>query len=127
MSATLRISDFVENQTLFPTPPPVIDINARQYPVTTHFSRTTQADYTNLAVKKACKIHSKLPPGGILIFLTGQNEINGVCRKLEKAYGPKVIANREPTLIKSKANVPPVFADPSDGKETAIASKTQGM
>ncbi|KAG8898402.1 putative ATP-dependent RNA helicase DHR1 [Tulasnella sp. 403] len=30
MSATLRVSDFAENTTLFPTPPPVLNVEARQ-------------------------------------------------------------------------------------------------
>jgi ATP-dependent RNA helicase DHX37/DHR1 len=94
MSATLRISDFVENATLFATPPPVIKVPARQYPVTVHFSRRTSTDYVNDAIRKASKIHARLPPGGILIFLTGQNEISGVCRRLEERYGSKKIAEK---------------------------------
>jgi ATP-dependent RNA helicase DHX37/DHR1 len=94
MSATLRISDFVENTTLFATPPPVIKVPARQYPVTVHFARRTVSDYVNEAIRKASKIHARLPPGGILMFLTGQNEISGVCRRLEDKYGARSIAER---------------------------------
>ncbi|KNZ81277.1 Putative ATP-dependent RNA helicase PB1A10.06c [Termitomyces sp. J132] len=86
MSATLRVDDFAENKTLFPTPPPVINVAARQHPVTIHFSRRTASDYVTEAIKKTTKIHTRLPPGGILIFLTGQNEITGVCRKLEAKF-----------------------------------------
>lgn len=91
MSATLRVSDFAENQTLFATPPPVINVDARQHPVTIHFNRRTPSDYVNEAIKKTAKIHARLPPGGILIFLTGQNEITGVCRKLEARFSRKAI------------------------------------
>lgn len=49
------------------------------------------SDYVSEAVKKATKIHARLPPGGILIFLTGQNEISGVSRKLEAKFGQKAI------------------------------------
>jgi ATP-dependent RNA helicase DHX37/DHR1 len=94
MSATLRVSDFVENSTLFSFPPPVINVSSRQHPVTIHFSRKTSPDYVNEAVRKASKIHARLPPGGILIFLTGQNEISGVCRKLEAKYGAKALDER---------------------------------
>jgi ATP-dependent RNA helicase DHX37/DHR1 len=86
MSATLRVADFAENATLFPTPPPVLHIGARQHPVTMHFSRRTVSDYVGEAYKKVCKIHARLPPGAILVFLTGQSEIMGLCRKLEKQY-----------------------------------------
>jgi ATP-dependent RNA helicase DHX37/DHR1 len=95
MSATLRVSDFSENPTLFSTPPPVISVAARQHPVTVHFARRTDSDYVGAAVKKAAKIHSRLPPGGILIFLTGQNEISGVVRKLEARYGKRVLEERK--------------------------------
>ena len=95
MSATLRVTDFAENQTLFSSPPPIINIATRQHPVTIHFSRRTHSDYVTQAIKKTIKIHTQLPPGGILIFLTGQNEIIGVCRKLEARFGQKVIEERQ--------------------------------
>lgn len=97
MSATLRVSDFAENKALFPSPPPIITVSARQHPVTVHFSRRTSSDYVTEAVKKASKIHSRLPPGGILIFLTGQNEITGVCRKLEAKFGRKALQAKKKT------------------------------
>ncbi|KIM43329.1 hypothetical protein M413DRAFT_444160 [Hebeloma cylindrosporum] len=95
MSATLRVSDFAENKTLFTTPPPVINVAARQHPVTIHFSRRTYPDYVTQAIKKTTKIHTRLPPGGILIFLTGQAEIAGVCRKLEAKFGRKAISEKQ--------------------------------
>ena len=102
MSATLRVSDFAENTTLFPSPPPIIRVDARQYPVSVHFARRTSQDYVSESIKKACKIHARLPPGGILIFLTGQNEIIGVCRKLEARYGAKALeAKRKMRAMKT--------------------------
>ncbi|KAF9534476.1 P-loop containing nucleoside triphosphate hydrolase protein [Crepidotus variabilis] len=94
MSATLRVSDFAENRALFAVPPPIINVSARQYPVTVHFSRRTYPDYVTQAIKKAVKIHTRLPPGGILIFLTGQNEITGVCRRLGARFGAKAIKGK---------------------------------
>jgi HrpA-like RNA helicase len=53
MSATLRVTDFVENVSLFPTPPPVIKVPARQFPVMVHFSRRTELhDYLGCVMKK---------------------------------------------------------------------------
>ncbi|ODV68712.1 P-loop containing nucleoside triphosphate hydrolase protein [Hyphopichia burtonii NRRL Y-1933] len=86
MSATLRVSDFSENKSLFTTPPPILKVDARQYPVSVHFNRHTRFDYLEEAFKKACKIHKKLPPGGILIFLTGKNEITATVKKLRKEF-----------------------------------------
>ncbi|KAE8193952.1 hypothetical protein CF336_g3760 [Tilletia laevis] len=95
MSATLRVADFTENKTLFPIAPPVLNIEARQHPVTVHFDRRTTHDYLGEAIKKVGKIHTRLPPGGILVFLTGQQEIVTVCKKLEAAFGRKAIAKRK--------------------------------
>jgi HrpA-like RNA helicase len=39
MSATLDMSVFTQNPKLFPSPPPVFTVPARQYPVTVHFNR----------------------------------------------------------------------------------------
>lgn len=87
MSATLRVEDFVANKTLFKNPPPVIQVPARQYPVTVHFSRKTELrDYEDRAFRKVAAIHRKLPPGGILVFLTGQREVESLCSRLRKAF-----------------------------------------
>lgn len=86
MSATLRVDDFVNNPKLFKIKPPVINVESRQYPVTVHFNRRTDDDYVKEALRKTVKIHSQLPAGGILIFLTGQREVNHVVQKLRKAF-----------------------------------------
>lgn len=122
MSATLRVSDFAENKLLFPTPPPVISISARQHPVTIHFSRRTPSDYVREAIKKTAKIHSRLPPGGILIFLTGQNEISGVCRTLEAKFSHKTIKTR--TRQRRLTNASAFFTDePPDPPKMVAAAE----
>ncbi|XP_051509399.1 probable ATP-dependent RNA helicase DHX37 [Myxocyprinus asiaticus] len=96
MSATLRVEDFTENKRLFRSPPPVIKVEARQFPVTVHFNkRTPMEDYTGEAFRKISKIHRMLPSGGILVFLTGQAEVHSVCRRLRKAFPHR--PNREHT------------------------------
>ena len=53
MSATLRVEDFAANAKLFATPPPIIRVPARQYPVTVHFCRRTELyDYIGAAFGK---------------------------------------------------------------------------
>ena len=86
MSATLRIEDFTDNNKLFPTTKPaVIRVPGRTHPVTIHHSKVTELDdYERLAYKKVLKIHQKLPKGGILLFLTGKQEIIRTVKKLRK-------------------------------------------
>ena len=86
MSATLRVEDFVGNQRLFPRPPPVINVEARQFPVAIHYAKATDRDnYLDLAYKKVIKIHRNLPPGGILVFLTGKRDVDQLKMKLKYA------------------------------------------
>ncbi|KAK9733749.1 hypothetical protein RND81_04G089600 [Saponaria officinalis] len=86
MSATLRIEDFTSGNRIFRGTPPVIEIPTRQFPVTRHFAKKTELeDYIGEAYKKVLKIHKRLPPGGILVFVTGQREVEDLCRKLRQA------------------------------------------
>ncbi|GAU35694.1 hypothetical protein TSUD_258690 [Trifolium subterraneum] len=85
MSATLRVQDFTSGK-LFQTPPPVIEVPTRQFPVTVYFAKKTEiTDYVGAAYKKILAIHKKLPSGGILVFVTGQREVEDLCRKLHRA------------------------------------------
>ena len=61
MSATLRVQDFLNDQ-LFPQrKPPVINVEARQFPVTEHFSRRTELrHYLKEAQKKLFKFTHKI-------------------------------------------------------------------
>ncbi|KAF2743014.1 DEAH-box RNA helicase-like protein [Sporormia fimetaria CBS 119925] len=87
MSATLRISDFTENKRLFRHgPPPLVKAEGRQYSVTNHFARRTQRDYVEEAFLKVSRGHKKLPRGGMLVFLTGQNEITHLAKRLKQAF-----------------------------------------
>ncbi|KAJ4287581.1 putative ATP-dependent RNA helicase DHR1 [Kalmusia sp. IMI 367209] len=87
MSATLRISDFTENKRLFrQEPPPLLKAEGRQYEVTNHFARKTNRDYVEEMYRKVCRGHRKLPRGGMLVFLTGQNEITHLAKRLRQAF-----------------------------------------
>jgi ATP-dependent RNA helicase DHX37/DHR1 len=89
MSATMRIADFTANTRLFPRTPPVVNIETRRYPINIHFNRETPTtNYVDEAFKKVVKIHERLPKGGILVFLTGQEEIRSLCRKLRDRFAP---------------------------------------
>ncbi|KAG5498828.1 hypothetical protein JKF63_03117 [Porcisia hertigi] len=87
MSATMRVTDFKDNRTLFPIVPPLINVEARRYPVTNHFARRTELkEYVDQAFDKVRQMHKKLPPGGILVFLCTQQEIEDLCARLRRHY-----------------------------------------
>jgi len=91
MSATLRVEDFTGSGKLFVEDPPnVVRVPGRTFPVTIHHSKTTELDdYETVAFQKVCKIHRKLPHGGILVFLTGKQEIVRMVKRLRRALVPK--------------------------------------
>ncbi|KAI6217491.1 hypothetical protein M3Y99_01763100 [Aphelenchoides fujianensis] len=89
MSATLRLSDFMQ-QRLFPTTlPKLLSVESRQFPVTVHFERRTPDDHMRAAFLKVCKIHERLPEGGILVFVSGQKEVHRLVRLLGQKYAAK--------------------------------------
>lgn len=91
MSATLRVEDFMNNPSLFAEDPPnLVKVPGRTFPVTVHHSKVTELDdYETAAFQKVCKIHRKLPPGGILVFLTGKQEIVRMVNRLKSSLIPK--------------------------------------
>ena len=102
MSATLRVSDFLQNDRLFRSGiPPFVQAEGRQYHVTAHFSRRTQHDYLEEAFRKVSRAHRKLPHGGMLVFLTGQNEIKALLSRLQNA-----LSSRAPASAPARAQIP---------------------
>ena len=93
MSATLRVEDFTENERLFPDKsrrPALVKVPGRTYPVSIHHSKVTELDdYEKAALDKVCKIHHKLPAGGILCFLTGKQEIVRMVNRLTQKLEPR--------------------------------------
>ncbi|KAJ8451442.1 hypothetical protein Cgig2_017833 [Carnegiea gigantea] len=70
-SATLdaeKFSDYFDSA-------PIFKIPGRRYPVEIHYTKAPEADYLDAAIVTALQIHVTQPPGDILIFLTGQEEI----------------------------------------------------
>ncbi|PIA42587.1 hypothetical protein AQUCO_02000194v1 [Aquilegia coerulea] len=77
-SATLnaqKFSNFFGSAAIFHIP-------GRTFPVKYLYSRTPCEDYVQAAVKQAMTIHISSPPGEILIFMTGQDEIEATCQAL---------------------------------------------
>ncbi|KAJ2740794.1 ATP-dependent RNA helicase [Coemansia sp. BCRC 34301] len=80
MSATLdaeRFSEYFDRA-------PILYVAGRQFPVTTYYTTTPQADYLDAAHLTALQIHTETPStsGDILVFLSGQEDIENVERLL---------------------------------------------
>ena len=113
MSATLRLDDFMENPKLFKDgKPPLLEVEGRQHSVDVHFARRTQMDYLEETFQKICKGHKKLPPGGMLVFLTGQLEINTLAKRLKEALTGTQTSS--PYQVRISANEAPIESDDFD-------------
>ena len=81
MSATLSSSTFSS----YFNSAPIIHISGRQYPVTMYYTPTPQLDYVDSVVTTTIQCHLNQPiEGDILVFLTGQEEIENVKRMIEE-------------------------------------------
>ena len=74
-SATMNADKFSE----FLGSAPIFNIPGRTFPVDIYFSKTLFDDYVDAAVKQALTIHLENGPGDILIFMTGQEDIEATC------------------------------------------------
>lgn len=72
---------------------PILTIPGRTFPVEIMYSREPESDYLDSALTTVMQIHLTEPPGDILLFLTGKEEIDTSCEILYermKALGPSV-------------------------------------
>ncbi|WCJ43640.1 RNA helicase family protein [Euphorbia peplus] len=70
-SATLdaaKFSDYFDSA-------PIFKIPGRRFPVDIHYTKAPEADYLDASIVTALQIHVQEPPGDILVFFTGQEEI----------------------------------------------------
>ncbi|KAH9822324.1 adenosinetriphosphatase [Melampsora americana] len=72
---------------------PIFTIPGRTYPVEVLYTKEPESDYLDAALITIMQIHISEPPGDILLFLTGQEEIDTSAEILYermKALGPHV-------------------------------------
>jgi len=72
---------------------PIFTIPGRTFPVEILYTREPETDYLDASLITVMQIHLTEPPGDILVFLTGQEEIDTACEILYermKSLGPEV-------------------------------------
>ncbi|XP_073302560.1 probable pre-mRNA-splicing factor ATP-dependent RNA helicase DEAH2 isoform X4 [Primulina huaijiensis] len=80
MSATLEAEKF---QGYFHGAP-LMKVPGRLHPVEIFYTQDPERDYLEAAIKTVIQIHTFEGPGDILVFLTGEEEIEDACRKMTK-------------------------------------------
>jgi pre-mRNA-splicing factor ATP-dependent RNA helicase DHX15/PRP43 len=79
MSATLDAAKF---QTYFHDAP-LLAVPGRAHPVEIFYTSQPEPDYIEAALRTVLQIHATEPEGDILLFLTGEEEIEDACRKID--------------------------------------------
>jgi len=79
MSATLDSEKF---RTYFDDAP-IINVPGRAFPVEIFYTPEPEPDYLEAAIRTVVQIHLCEPSGDILLFLTGEEEIDEACGRIE--------------------------------------------
>lgn len=96
MSATLDAEKF---QSYF-ADAPLLAVPGRTHPVEIYYTPEHQKDYLDAAIRTVLQIHATEDEGDVLLFLTGEEEIEDACRKIllegdelirEQGCGPLVV------------------------------------
>ncbi len=99
-SATLDAEKFSE----FFDDAPIFNVPGRRYPVDIHYTPQPEANYLHAAITTVFQIHTTQPRGDILVFLTGQDEIDAAMENLQETS--RALGNKIAELI-----VCPIYAN----------------
>ena len=87
---------------------PIFNIPGRRYSVDIHYTSQPEANYLSAAITTVFQIHMTQPQGDILVFLTGQEEIEAAEANLQETA--RKIGNKMPEMI-----ICPIYANlPTD-------------
>lgn len=82
MSATLDAQKFQSYFALREKEAPLLAVPGRTHPVEIFYTEKAEQDYLEAALQTVLQIHATEPEGDILLFLTGEEEIEDACRKI---------------------------------------------
>jgi pre-mRNA-splicing factor ATP-dependent RNA helicase DHX16 len=88
-SATLEAEKFSE----YFDGAPIFNIPGRRYPVDIFYTKAPEADYLDAVVVTTLQVHITQPPGDILVFLCGQDEVDSTAEILQhraRTLGTKI-------------------------------------
>lgn len=92
MSATLEAEKF---QNYF-NGAPLLKVPGRTFPVETFYTPEPEPDYLEAAIRTVLMIHQAEDEGDVLLFLTGEEEIEDACRKIRA--GADELAQTSPEI-----------------------------
>ncbi|KIY65918.1 putative pre-mRNA splicing factor [Cylindrobasidium torrendii FP15055 ss-10] len=83
---------------------PIFYIPGRMFPVDIHYTPQPEANYLHAAITTVFQIHTTQPKGDILVFLTGQDEIDACNENLQETA--RTLGNKIPELV-----ICPIYAN----------------
>ena len=101
-SATLDAQKFSQ----FFDDAPIMNVPGRMYEVATHYTPQPEANYLQAAVTTVFQIHTSQGAGDILVFLTGQEEIEAMEEMLQEVARKAGKMMRELVVCPIYANLP---------------------
>ncbi|KAF8803325.1 P-loop containing nucleoside triphosphate hydrolase protein [Phlegmacium glaucopus] len=105
MSATLDAAKFRKHFRLrTDVVVPLFKVTGRTYPVEVFYTQEPEPDYLEAAIRTVLMIHRTEDPGDILLFLTGEEEIEDACRKIKLDVDELV--NQDPRSVGPLVCVP---------------------
>mmetsp|Transcript_21068 Transcript_21068/g.67893 ORF Transcript_21068/g.67893 Transcript_21068/m.67893 type:complete len:593 (+) Transcript_21068:331-2109(+) len=104
MSATLDAEKF---QNYFGNSTPLLKVPGRTFPVEVFYTPEPEKDYVEAAVRTAAQIHACEGPGDILVFLTGEAEIEDVCARLRLETTGKAQQQQPILVLPLYSSLPP--------------------
>ncbi|KAK8509773.1 hypothetical protein V6N12_001848 [Hibiscus sabdariffa] len=66
---------------------PLMKVPSRLHPVEIFYTQEPERDYLEAVIRTVVQIHMCEPPGDILVFLIGEEEIENACRRIRKEVG----------------------------------------
>ncbi|TPX38177.1 hypothetical protein SmJEL517_g00248 [Synchytrium microbalum] len=113
MSATLDAGKF---QKYFNNAP-LLSVPGRTFPVEIYYTPEPERDYLEAAIRTVLQIHTCEDPGDVLLFLTGEEEIEDACRKLSAEVQQLII--QQPEAI-GELKVVPLYSSLAPAQQQRI-------
>ncbi|KZV62620.1 P-loop containing nucleoside triphosphate hydrolase protein [Peniophora sp. CONT] len=105
---------------------PCFTIPGRTFPVETYHAKSPCEDYVDSAVKQVLTIHLSHPPGDILVFMTGQEDIEITCQVVQERLSQ--LDDHQPLAVLPIYSQMPadlqakIFEPTSDGRRKVIVA-----
>lgn len=85
---------------------PIFNVPGRRFPVDIHYTTQPEANYIHAAITTVFQIHTSQGPGDILVFLTGQDEIESMAENLTETCRKLGSRIKEMIICPIYANLP---------------------